>query len=125
MQYGGAHIGKLPQFAVRDLGDGTGVGDDAGIRHQKPRNIRPVFIQIGTHSTGYDSAGNIAAAAGKCLDAATRHHAVKAGDHAALMASQKGGKTQLCPVFIKIAVGVKQDAAGWVDKGDVQEVCQD
>ena len=36
MQYGGAHIGKLPQFAVRDLGDGAGVGDDAGIRHQKP-----------------------------------------------------------------------------------------
>ena len=59
VQHARAHIGKLAQFAVGDDVDALGALDDARIRHQKARNIGPVFIKLCARRARDDRAGDV------------------------------------------------------------------
>ena len=124
MKHGGAHIGKLPQFGIGNGLDDLGILHNAGIRHEKPGNIRPVFIHVRLNGPCHNGTGNIAAATGEGFNAAVPLSSIKAGNHHVNL----GGKL-LGPVlrgFIVIgAVGVEADQLRSVIEGEAQIVCKE
>lgn len=63
VKHGRAHVGKLAQFGVGNVGDRLRIANDARIGHQESGNIGPVFVDICFHDVGQNGTGHIAAAA--------------------------------------------------------------
>ena len=77
-----ADIAELAELGVGDALDGLGVLDDLGVRHQEAGHIRPVLVHVGVQRRRGQCAGNVAAAAGKRVDAAVGHGPVESrNDH--------------------------------------------
>ena len=77
-----ADIAELAELGVGDALDGLGVLDDLGVRHQEAGHIRPVLVHVGVQRRRGQCAGDVAAAAGKRVDAAVGHGPVESrNDH--------------------------------------------
>ncbi len=120
MKHCRSHIGKLPQLPVRNGLNPFRPVNDPGIRHQETGDIRPVLIYICVHCPGYDRAGNIGPAPGKCPDTSVRPGAIKAGNDSSLCLCQTFFQQFIRLLRQKGTILIKSDDFRRIDKGIVQ-----
>ena len=106
---GGAHIRELSQFSVGDRLYADGIVDDAGIRHHKTGDVRPVLIDVGPAGSRDDRSCDVAAASGECLDVSVESSSVEAGDDGLGGLFQYLGQDFIGLLRVQIAVLVKED----------------
>ena len=63
VKHGCAHVGELAELAIGEFVDRARVIDDAWIRHQETRDVRPVLVNVGGDAAGDDGARHVAAPA--------------------------------------------------------------
>ncbi len=116
MQDGGAHVGKLAQFAVGDDVDRARVVDDLRVRGEHAGDIGPVLVNIGVDSAGDNGAGDVGSAAGEGLDLAVGGRAVEAGDDRAEGGGQDFAQAAVGLVGEEIARRVEMNVVRGVDE---------
>ena len=84
MKYAGSHVGKLPEFFVRNDLDRLGIPDDPGIHNEESGNVSPVFVEIRMDGKRHKRSADIGTSSRKRHDSPVFLSSVKSGDDSSL-----------------------------------------
>ena len=117
MQHTRAHIGQLAQLRVGYNAYYLGICDYSRVGYQKTAYVRPVFIKRRFYRLCDNRAGKVASAARERFYAAVGHSSVKPRDNGTGSPVKNCPKTGVCDISVEIALVVKENALGRVNKG--------
>jgi hypothetical protein len=114
----GAHIGKLPEFGVRDFLDLARILDRSRIGHVEAGHIGPVLVKIGFTAFGEIRGADIAPPAAEKGDFPIGIRAIKARNHHFLMLAHRFSDRFEGVFLVDLSVVIEMDERGTIDKGE-------
>ena len=116
MQHRCAHVGQRTKLTIAHVGDSCRILDNARIRSEQPRDVRPVLVQVRADRAGSETARDIGAAPLKRVDGADHVRSIETGDHSPLQREQRRSHCPACHCHIQLSILVKTYAPRRIDK---------